>query len=140
MLTDYYNWSRKLNERHYKKPYNRAFQKMIKSCERKNIFYNLTYEEFLEFVKIKNCHYCNKPIEWIAFGQKVSRYNLDRKDNTLGYTKNNCVVCCWECNNAKGNKFSYEDFYAISQILRINTEENNFFPNEFMLLNNIDFD
>ena len=37
-----------------------------------------------------------------------AKYNLDRKDNSIGYSKNNCVVCCSTCNYIKGDKFTYE--------------------------------
>ena len=40
------------------------------------------------------CVYC---------GETKLRMTLDRKDNTIGHTKNNVVPCCIRCNYARGN-------------------------------------
>lgn len=42
---------------------------------------------------LNNCNYCNR-----YFNQKMG---IDRVDNSIGYLIENCVTCCWECNNAK---------------------------------------
>jgi hypothetical protein len=36
---------------------------------------------------------------------------IDRKDNNLGYTEENCVSCCAICNRAKGT-LEFKDFIA----------------------------
>ena len=41
--------------------------------------------ESLGLTEEEKCHYC---------GAELRGYNLDRKDNTKGYSKENCVVCC----------------------------------------------
>ena len=41
------------------------------------------------------CHYCN------AF---EGLNGIDRQDNSLGYINENCVSCCWSCNDGKGAK------------------------------------
>lgn len=74
----------------------------------------LTYEEFLEFTKINECHYCGTPIDW----SKTTAYNLDRKDNTKDYYKENCVVCCKLCNQIKSRWFTYEEFLIIGHAIR----------------------
>ena len=74
----------------------------------------LSFEEFAEFATINECHYCGAPVSW---GNKQA-YNLDRKENSLGYTKENCVVCCARCNWAKGSKFSYSEWLAIGNTIR----------------------
>lgn len=85
----------------------------------------LTYEELLDFVKIRECHYCGSPIEWIPHtvsrkNRKVNsgKYNLDRKNNSLGYSKDNCVVCCSECNYLKGDKFTFEEMIELGSVLK----------------------
>lgn len=88
--------------------------------------FDLTFDEFLEFVQIKNCHYCNNKIEWVEHtGKGQHRYNLDRKDSDLGYIKHNLVVCCKRCNYMKGSEFSYEEFKAIVELLH-NIRKNGF--------------
>ena len=69
----------------------------------RNIECALTYEEFLEFTKIDKCNYCGNDIKWHAYcgNNRVGGCNLDRKDNSKGYSKDNCVVCCALCNYMK---------------------------------------
>ena len=76
----------------------------------------LSFSEFLEFTKITKCHYCNAEIHWSK--RTRSAYNLDRMDNKLAYTKENCVVCCKRCNFGKGSNFTYEEWYGMTEYLR----------------------
>lgn len=91
------------NARHFKTPYKRLYNRLVAGAKRKNRKVTLTYEEFLEFTKINRCDYCNDPVEWIPHGKTAIKYNLDRRKNNLGYSKNNCVVCCTECNFLKSD-------------------------------------
>jgi hypothetical protein len=85
----------------------------------------LSYDNLLEFIKINHCHYCDDIIQWIAHstGGKKGKYNLDRKDNSLGYTKENCVVCCSACNYLKGDKFTYDEMLILGSTLKQLREE-----------------
>jgi hypothetical protein len=79
----------------------------------------LTYENFLSFTSIKECHYCGTSILWsIRADQKTLRHNLDRKDNSIGYTLDKCVVCCYDCNVTKGDRFTYKEFMLLAPILK----------------------
>lgn len=69
----------------------------------------------LEFTKINHCTYCNSVINWNT--KNNDRYNLDRMDNSKGYTKDNLTVCCWICNNTKSNRFTHEEFIKLKPIL-----------------------
>ena len=69
--------------------------------------YERYLNRFLEFTKINKCYYCDGDIKWHAYwveGKRNNHYNLDRKNNNEGYTKNNCVVCCELCNYMKRMK------------------------------------
>lgn len=46
-----------------------------------------------------NCTYCGFSPSWPA-----TRVGIDRVDNSIGYTADNCVSCCSTCNSAKGEK------------------------------------
>ena len=82
---------------------------------------DLTYEDFLEFTKIKECHYCGGEVKWAktTSSKATSAYNLDRTDNSKGYVKGNLVVCCKRCNFLKSDKFSYDEFVEIGKQLRL---------------------
>jgi 5-methylcytosine-specific restriction endonuclease McrA len=135
-------WCNKLNERHYLKPFLSTYHKLVRGAKRKSIKCDLTYEQFLAFTKIKNCFYCNRDILWIPNG-KTHRYNLDRKDNKIGYLEDNLVVCCWECNNLKGNKVNFEDFCILGNFILKDKDMPywlcNYLPNQFMNLNGLDY-
>ena len=110
---------------HKKKPYGVLYNRIVDGAAKKGLENSLTYLEFLEFTKNKYCTYCNSPIDWmihVAKGTNGAGYNLDRKDSKLGYSVENCVVCCKICNWSKNGLFSHEEFLiigkAIGRVLR----------------------
>jgi hypothetical protein len=101
-----------------KKPYYHLYASIKYISKKTKKQCQLTFDEFLEFVKIKKCHYCCKEIRWEKYSYKTNApYNLDRKDNTLGYTKENCVVCCPICNQMK-RSIDYKIFYDFTNPIR----------------------
>ncbi len=90
----------------------------------------ITFEQFLEFTKVHECHYCSTPIEWYEYrkkdynGHSRDAYNLDRRDNSLGYTMNNVVVCCKRCNKGKGDGFTYDEWMQIGALIKTWKEDN----------------
>ena len=107
-------------------PFRSQYNKMLSN--NKDWGGSLLFEEFLEFTKINNCHYCNSSIVWYPYryrwnsdGTKSSdkiKYNLDRKDSFKGYDKDNLVVCCERCNYGKSNIFSYEEWFGMTAYFR----------------------
>ena len=73
----------------------------------KDLQYDLTPEYIKEQI-IKPCSYCQYPST-----------GLDRIDNTLGHLQSNCVPCCWECNTARMNNFTYEEMLVIGQAIKL---------------------
>ncbi len=99
---------------HQKRPFEHIFKSIGK--DNRKVSSVLTYEEFLEFTKIKQCYYCLGYIPWEEFayvdGKYTSKaYFLDRKINSASYSKENCVVCCTNCNKMKSN-LDHNDFIA----------------------------
>ena len=43
---------------------------------------------------------------------------IDRINPNDDYNMNNIVLCCYWCNNAKTDEFSYEDFIEIGKEIR----------------------
>jgi len=74
-------------------------------AEDRGLAFNLTLEQF-STITSKNCFYCDTPP---ANSYKRSNSNsgefiysgIDRVDNSVGYEINNCVPCCYPCNNRK---------------------------------------
>lgn len=106
---------------HIKRPFESIYNGLFNDWRKTPV--NLSYEEFLKFTEIKQCHYCLDPISWIEYstvkGEYKSRsYFLDRKDNNGPYSVENCVVCCTRCNKSRASYFSYEDWYGMTEYLR----------------------
>jgi len=107
-------------QKNRKEPFRALYTTFCYRAKREGKQTVLSFENFLEFTKIKNCHYCNESVFWAEhnLNQNGSSYNLDRKNNKLGYSTDNCVVCCWRCNESKKDNFSYEDWYGMTSYLR----------------------
>lgn len=84
-------------ERNYKKEYmkNKSvhYSHYIKRANKRNLLFELTFEEFSELV-IKECYYCHHKVDTEVNG-------IDRINNSLGYTLENSVPCCEICNRMK---------------------------------------
>lgn len=76
----------------------------------------------------KECHYCHTTEDQIGnliekgkiFKKHITRgwsLEIDRKEPNLEYTKDNCVMCCYWCNNAKTDEFSHEEFVEIGKAI-----------------------
>lgn len=61
----------------------------------------------IEHIFSKPCIYCGDSY----------RVGADRLDNTKGHTKENIVPCCFECNCAKNDNFSYEEMLIIGKAI-----------------------
>lgn len=98
------------------KPFEAPYNRMFDSATIRKIEFKISYEEFLEFTKIDHCHYCYKSISWKKHGGTF--YNLDRKDNSVGYIAYNLVTCCGKCNKGKRELYSYEEWYGMTAYFR----------------------
>lgn len=87
----------------------------------KNLELSLTPQEFKKLI-LGNCFYCgiepNNLYKRSSNGVVVQtekqfcKYNgIDKVDPKKGYTKRNCVSCCYACNWSKSNK-SQKDFFS----------------------------
>lgn len=106
---------------HRKKPFESLFNTF--RLDHRKIINTLSFTDFLNFTKQKNCHYCNNTINWIEYPTVGGKFNsnayyLDRKDNSEGYSVENCVVCCTKCNLAKGNRYTYEEWHGMTKYFR----------------------
>lgn len=78
------------------------------SALKRNIFWDLTPEQFSELIK-QNCTYCNgaprtytkKSRKGKGRPLKITANGIDRIDSKIGYTLSNVVPCCTTCNRMK---------------------------------------
>jgi hypothetical protein len=87
-------------------------------------------EDFKEFLKNRSrCEYCHITVENIKVLIEAQQLNkkkdtrgwsleIDRKQPNYEYTKENCVWCCYWCNNAKTDEFSYGEFKKIGEVIK----------------------
>ncbi|MBN8569622.1 MAG: hypothetical protein J0M18_08325 [Ignavibacteria bacterium] len=93
---------------------------------------DLKESEFLEIFgednsKTRKCHYCgigediikelirDNRIHTKRLWQRGRSMEIDRKDPFQTYDKNNIVLCCYWCNNAKTDEFTEEEFKLIAK-------------------------
>lgn len=93
----------------------------------RNIF---PFEDFREFVESKKeCEYCQiteEKVKGLIEKQELNKkkdtrgwsLEIDRKYPNYEYTKENCVWCCYWCNNAKTDEFSYDEFKKIGAVIK----------------------
>lgn len=104
-------------------PYEWLYLRFHRVAAKKEIPVLVSFKEFLEFLKVKQCHYCKIEIVWASpygyrdkLGNSNKGYQLDRKDTSLPYSKDNCVVCCASCNFTKTDMLSYEEMKVIGDM------------------------
>ena len=88
----------------------RKYSRLKYQARRRGLAFVLSRDEFEEITRA-TCHYCGGPLP--EYG-----YALDRKDNTLGYTRENVVPCCEACNWIKADRFSYPEMLELGETIR----------------------
>lgn len=83
---------------------NRWFHYYTKSAKERGLDFTIDLDFFRNTVT-KDCWYCGAPAEL----QKRKFNGLDRMQNDLGYTPENCLPCCWICNKRKSAS-NYDEF------------------------------
>ena len=84
---------------YYRTP-NGKFRSIRKSAKERGINFSLLFELYETQLWGKPCHYC---------GCEIEVTGLDRKDSSKGYSRDNVVPCCFDCNSKKKDK-PYDQF------------------------------
>lgn len=95
----------KLTPIHNEIPYIKKYIHIFKSAMKRDIKFNISYDEFKSLYKHKYCFYTEKKLKEINI-------SIDRVDNNKGYVSGNCVVCDREL-NARKNNLSIPDIEII---------------------------
>ena len=84
---------------------------IVSRSKRRGYEYNVSVEDIRELVN-SPCVYC----------LSTERIEVDRKDSSLGYLKDNIAPACHRCNTVKNNVVTYEEMMFIADFLgwRIN--------------------
>lgn len=109
-----------------KRPMREAYASYATGAISRNLEWKLTPEQFEEIVK-QNCTYCQAaPREYYrkvrkgkGRGLKAIRNGIDRINNNVGYTFNNCTACCATCNRIKGTMDIVEFAKQISRMYEV---------------------
>ena len=87
------------------------------NANKRGIQFELTLEDARDLFS-KDCHYCGrKPSSMYIKSYYPFIYNgIDRKINSLGYLKENCVTCCGICNRSKVD-LDYDVFLHMIEVI-----------------------
>ena len=75
---------------------------------KKDLQFNLDREWFIENILKSKCIYCGD----------TNNLGCDRIDNNKGHTYDNVVPCCYTCNIARGNNFSFEEMKILGKTIK----------------------
>jgi hypothetical protein len=92
-----------------KRPLREAYARYANDAFNRGLEWKLTPAQFEEII-VQNCSYCQatprehyrKARKGKGQGLKIIRNGIDRIDNQIGYTLDNCTACCQTCNRMKG--------------------------------------
>lgn len=107
--------------------FNNLYKVYLLSAAKRNLEFALTKEQVRKLTK-ENCHYCgSKPLGLHKATHRINGnyiYNgIDRIDNNKGYTIDNVVACCQDCNYAKGTKTRKEFLAWARRVVKHNPTE-----------------
>lgn len=83
-----------------------AYNTFKTNSKKRDIEIDITFDEWKK-IGVKDCFYCGSKPSNVRYSKHNSGdyvYNgIDRIDNTLGYTLENSVPCCFTCNHSKSD-------------------------------------
>ncbi len=85
-------------------------KKYKQDAARRGKTFNLS-DETARFLLTHPCAYC-------GFWSSVKLNGIDRRDNSKGYTEDNCVSCCDVCNFGKGTKTEAEFIHMCIRVAK----------------------
>lgn len=92
------------------------------NAKKRNLEWELSNKDFYKLTS-RNCFYCGAAPSSVKYCKGYNGsyiYNgIDRVDNSKGYSRDNCVSCCFKCNNAKRN-MTLKEFLTYINTLHTN--------------------
>ena len=99
--------------------YRSRYRHLQMNAKKRGIDFQWSYLDYknLYITSNKRCYYCNTDVH--SFPKiHTNSLTIDRKDNTVGYVKGNCVVACFRCNTMKSHKIPSEEMLKLGKIIR----------------------
>lgn len=84
----------------------------IRRTNKMNIPFDLSYEDF-ERMTTDACYYCGTKV---SNGTNDKLLTIDRVDTTQGYSVDNCISCCYECNKLRSNRNQIDFLFQVFKI------------------------
>lgn len=97
-----------LNTQNLKKKASKMLSSYKLKDWKKDLQFNLDREWFIENILKSKCVYCGD----------TNNLGCDRIDNNKGHTYDNVVPCCYTCNIARGNNFSFEEMKILGKTIK----------------------
>ncbi len=88
----------------YKRTLKGQYGSLKARAKKRDIEVTLTYDEFVSVRSSGKCTYCDRDLPTDSIG-----HCIDRKDNATGYTVENSVPCCGDCNKVKSDVLTHEE-------------------------------
>ncbi len=98
----------------------KKYQKARKSAKKRELEFSLTKEQYLNIIGDYKCFYCSGDFTLEIWGT-----SLDRINNDLGYTEDNVVPCCGNCNILRGKLLTKEETKKIIEFLAVLRNKSN---------------
>ena len=92
----------------------RRFDRVKRRAKEKGLAFELTVDDYWSIKSAPECHYCKASVP--------DEMTIDRRDNSLGYTRNNVVPACALCNDIKANIFDEAEMLEIGKVVKMNYE------------------
>lgn len=91
----------------------------------KKIQFDMSFNDFYKVIENGLCYYCKNESD-----------GVDRKDNKKGYTTDNCVNCCKECNVMKANSNDIDFIENCKRVAQFENRSKDFssFPRQYLTI------
>lgn len=91
------------------------YSSVRREAKKKNRVFTISLDDYKLLRTNWKCYYC---------GSK-DMFSVDRKNNEIGYIKENCVACCHRCNSMKSNILNEEETFAFVKVRKIIEKKHN---------------
>ena len=88
---------------------------LIRACKQRDVLKKRISDIDHDWLKsslddqAQKCHYCQTTLSLCIRDRTLDQVSIDRKDNSLGYIKTNCLLTCLFCNYCR-NETEYDLF------------------------------